>query len=156
MIQRKQTLFLLLAVIASVVMFFFPLAHFIGEKDSIVLYVQKVYSLVPDHQLSYGLTFLLSLLIPNIFVILFSLIAVFLYKNRKLQMRIIQLNVFVEVLFIALFFFYDVNVLQTAAGSAPDYNIGAMMSPIAMVFLVLAYYGVRSDERLVRSADRLR
>lgn len=156
MIQRKQTVFLLLAVIASVVLFFFPLAQFIGEKDSIVLYVQKVFSLVPDTRLEYGLLFLLPLLVPNVFVILFSLITIFLFKNRKLQMKIIQLNMFLEVIMIALFFFYDVHVLQTAAGSAPDYNIGAIIPPIVLILLFLAFQGVRSDEKLVRSADRLR
>lgn len=156
MIQRKQTVFLLLAVIASVVLFFFPLAHFIGAKDSIVLYVQKIFSLVPDNKLEYGITFLLPMLVPNVFVILFSLLAVFLYKNRKLQMKIIQLNMFVEVVMIALFFFYDVHVLQSAAGSVPDYNVGAIIPPIVLILLFLAYQGVRNDEKLVRSADRLR
>ncbi|UBM63491.1 DUF4293 domain-containing protein [Candidatus Sulfidibacterium hydrothermale] len=156
MIQRKQTIFLLLVIIASVISFFFPLAQFIGAKESIVLYVQKAHSLVPDSAFNKNTYFSLPLLSATGFVILFSLITIFLYKNRKTQMQIIKVCILVEVIFIGLFFFYYVNTLQKLTGATAEYKTAVFMPLIALVFLVLAYRGVLQDEKLVRSADRLR
>lgn len=156
MIQRKQTFFLLVALLASILMFFFPLASFIGIKDSVVLYVQSVHSLVPDTTFPNNLVFVLPILSANVFVIVFSIISIFLYKNRKRQMHLIKLNILVEVLFIAMFFFYYVGNLEKLSGGSAGYKAGIFMPLIALVFLVLAYFGVMKDEKLVRSADRLR
>ena len=156
MIQRKQTVFLLLAVIASALTFFFPLADFIGEKGSYIMFIHKINDLVPDSSNSYSLNFILPLLSANSFVIIFSLISIFLFKNRKAQMKIIKLNILLEVVLIGLFFLYYVDVLEKASGALASYKAGVFMPMISLVFLVLAYRGVMQDERLVRSADRLR
>ncbi len=156
MIQRKQTLFLLVALVASLLMFFFPLASFIGIKDSVVLYVQSIHSLVPDSVFHNSLIFVLPILSANVFVIVFSLISIFLYKNRKRQMHLIRLNILVEILFFAMFFFYFVGNLEKLTGGTASYKTGVFMPMIALIFLVLAYFGVMQDEKLVRSADRLR
>ncbi len=156
MIQRKQTVFLLLVIIASVAGFFFPMAQFIGAKESIVLFVQKAHSLVPDSPFNRQPYFSLPLLSATGFVILFSFIAIFMYKKRKVQMQIIKVCILVEVAFIGLFFFYYVNTLQGLTGGTVEYKTAVFMPLISLVFLVLAYRGVLHDEKLVRSADRLR
>lgn len=156
MIQRKQTLFLVVVIIASVLMFFFPLANFIGIKDSLILNIYSVKSLVPDKIFPNGLVFVLPILSADLFVIVFSLITIFLFKNRKRQLHIIRLNILVEVLFIAMFFFYYVGSLEKLTGGTANYQAGIFMPLIATIFLVLAYFGVMKDEKLVRSADRLR
>ncbi len=156
MIQRKQTIFLLLVVIASAVSFFFPLAEFIGAKESVVLFVQKAHSLVPDSAFNKNIYFSLPLLSATAFVMLFSFIAIFMYKNRKTQMQVIKVCILVEVIFIGLFFFYYVSRLETLTGGTAEYKTAVFMPLVALVFLVLAYRGVLQDEKLVRSADRLR
>jgi hypothetical protein len=156
MIQRKQTVFLLLVILASAAGFFFPLAEFIGVKDSIVLFVQKAHSLVPDSTFNKNGYFSLPLLSATGFVMLFSLITIFLYNNRKAQMQMIKVCVLVEVIFIGLFFFYYVNTLEKLTAGSVEYKTGVFMPLIALVFLILAYRGVLQDEKLIRSADRLR
>ncbi len=156
MIQRKQTIFLLLVIIASAVSFFFPLAEFIGVKDSIVLYIQKAHSLVPDSPFNHSGYFSLPLLSATGFIILFSLIAIFLYKNRKSQLQIIKVCILVEIIMIGLFFFYYVSSLEKLTGGTAEYETAVFMPLISLVFLVLAYRGVLQDEKLIRSADRLR
>jgi len=156
MIQRKQTVFLLLVIIASAVSFFFPLADFIGAKESIVLFVQKAHSLVPDSAFNKNVYFSLPLLSATGFVVLFSLITIFLYKRRKTQMQIIKVCILVEIAFIGLFFLYYVDFLQKLTGGTAEYKTAVFMPLISLVFLVLAYRGVLQDEKLIRSADRLR
>ena len=156
MIQRKQTIFLLLVILALAVSFFFPLAEFIGANESIVLFVQKAHSLVPDSAFNKNVYFSLPLLSATGFVMLFSLIAIFLYKNRKAQMQVIKVCILVEIIFIGLFFFYYVSKLEALTGGSAEYKTAVFMPLVALVFLVLAYRGVLQDEKLVRSADRLR
>jgi len=131
MIQRKQTIFLLLVIIASAVSFFFPLAEFIGAKESIVLYVQKAHSLVPDSVFNKNAYFSLPLLSATGFVMLFSLITIFLYKNRKVQMQIIKVCILVEIIFIGLFFFYYVSTLEKLTGGSAEYKTAVFMPLIA-------------------------
>jgi amino acid transporter len=156
MIQRKQTIFLLLVIIASAISFFFPLAEFIGVKDSIILFVQKAHSLVPDSPFNQNGYFSLPLLSATGFVILFSLIAIFSYKNRKSQLQVIKVCILVEIIMIGLFFFYYVSSLEKLTGGTAEYKTAVFMPLISLVFLVLAYRGVLQDEKLIRSADRLR
>ncbi len=71
-------------------------------------------------------------------------------------MQIIKVCILVEVVFIGLFFLYYVDFLQKLTGGTAEYKTAVFMPLIALVFLVLAYRGVLQDERLIRSADRLR
>jgi hypothetical protein len=57
---------------------------------------------------------------------------------------------------IGSFFFYYVNVLEKASGGVTQYEIGSYMPLVAFVFYILSYRGIMSDEKLIRSADRLR
>ncbi len=156
MIQRKQTIFLLLVIIASAISFFFPLAEFIGAKDSVILFIQKAHSLVPGSTFNQNGYFNLPLLSATGFVMLFSLITIFLFKNRKSQMQIIKMCILVEIAMIGLFFFYYVSTLEKLTGGTAAYKTAVFMPLISLVFLVLAYRGVLQDEKLIRSADRLR
>ncbi len=83
------------------------------------------------------------------------LILIFLYKNRKRQMMLVYGAV---VILIGLSFW----LAQTVKGATDtvmqisDYGIGAGLSSVAILFLVLAGKGINRDEKLVKSADRLR
>jgi predicted cation transporter len=156
MIQRKQTVFLLLAAIALGLLFYFPLATFIGDKDSLVLYVYKLVSLVPDNAPDVPAYFLMPLLSLNVLMILLSVVIIFMFKNRMRQLNFVRINLILLMIMIAVFFFYDVSVLEEASGGVVEYEVGSYFPLIAFIFFILAYKGIMSDERLIRSADRLR
>lgn len=156
MIQRKQTVFLLLAAISLGLLYFFPLATFIGDKDSLVLYVYKLVSLVPDNTPNVPEYFLMPLLSLTILMILLSVVTIFMFKNRMRQLNFVRINLILLMIMIAVFFFYDANVLEDISGGIADYEAGSYFPLIAFVFFILAYKGIMSDERLIRSADRLR
>jgi len=81
---------------------------------------------------------------------LLSLIGIFMFKNRKLQMKLIRLAVLVEmVIGVRLFM-----VLQEFEVSL---NINCiLLLAFAFVALIMAYRGVKKDDDLVRSVDRIR
>ena len=159
MIQRIQSVYLFFAVISLAVMFFFPLASFIGgDKDQLILYVYKLLSEVPDSKPDVPSWFILPNLILAVLSLLISFAAIFLYKNRQLQIKMVRFTIVLLLAFIAVFFFYYVPAIEEISGVVtPEYDkVGATMPLIAFVFLILAYRGIQSDEKLIRSADRLR
>jgi len=93
-----------------------------------------------------------SLLIFVLTVALVSglIIDIFLYKNRKLQLRLLLIGIAVSLLNI---FLYYQQTQQYAEGT---YAFTALFTLAIPILLVLAARGVYRDEKLVKSADRLR
>lgn len=157
MIQRIQSVYLLLVVVSLAAMFFFPLASFIGgEKDQLVLFIYQLVSEVPDSQPDVPSYFIYPNLALVSLSIVISFVSIFLFKNRKRQMILVRLVLLLILGLIGAFFFYYAVTLEEISGIAANYEIGSYMPLIAFVFLVLAYRGIMNDEKLIRSADRLR
>ena len=131
MIQRIQTVYLLAATFAGLLMFIVPTAV-VDERTGIGMYVYDS----------------IGALIALIFASAFALIAVSLFKNRKLQMKISLLSAILFVLtFVAAF--YDVVDFENK-----QFGLGL---PLIAAFLVfIGRNAINKDEKLVRSADRLR
>lgn len=157
MIQRIQTAYLLLAAIAMGATAYFPLADAIGINDSIILYTYQVTSLVPDSVPDFPTYFMWPLMGISALVLLISLMAIFLYKNRMRQLNVLRVAVILLIVMIALFFFYYTPELERVSGGIVGYGIPGAYLPVAtFIFFVLAYKGIISDIKLIRSADRLR
>lgn len=157
MIQRIQSVYLLLVVVSLGAMFFFPLASFIGgDKDQLILHIYQLVSEVPDSQPDVPIYFIYPNLVLASLSLIISLLSIFLFKNRKKQMIMVRLVVILILGLIGTFFFYYAVKLEEISGIAANYEIGSYMPLIAFVFLVLAYRGIMNDEKLIRSADRLR
>lgn len=137
--------------------FYFPLADAIGALDSVVLYAYKVESLVPDNIPNLPVYFIYPLLALSTLILAFCVVTIFLFKTRMRQMMFIRVSVILVVILIALFFFYYSPELETVTGGIAVYKIPGAYLPIGtLVFLILASRAVMADEKLIRSADRLR
>lgn len=157
MIQRIQSVYLFLASLVLILTFFFPIAEFIGIKDSLILYIFKVESLVPGSENIYDLMFVMPLLAIVSLVILFSLATIFMYKNRHGQLKVIRFLMLLIAAMIGVVFLYYYDILEVASGAVPNFvQVGAFAPLLSLVFLFLAYKGVMKDDKLIRSADRLR
>jgi peptidoglycan/LPS O-acetylase OafA/YrhL len=131
MIQRIQTIYLLIASIAFALLSF--KIPFWSLNDEF-MYAQN------DNKL--------YLLLITLFV--FSLIGIFLFKKRTVQMKLLRLSILIEfVVVVRLFLTY--SELNTPLNAKVFF---LLMS--AFVALLLAYRGVKKDENLVRSVDRIR
>ena len=131
MIQRIQTIYLLIASIAFALLSF--KIPFWSLNDEFI-YAQN------DNKL--------YLLLITLFV--FSLIGIFLFKKRIVQMKLLRLSILIEfVVLVRLFLTY--KELNTPLDAKVFF---LLMS--AFVSLLLAYRGVKKDEDLVRSVDRIR
>ncbi len=80
-----------------------------------------------------------------------SIIALFLFKNRKLQIRITLLAVLIEL--VLLFFYYKEIDALVGIGA---FAITALLHVAVIVFLLLAANGISKDEKLIKESNRLR
>lgn len=155
MIQRIQTIFLLLAAIAAAVMFFFPLAIFYGNHN-FELYIYQLNFFDPNPSLEVGEYFLLPLLGVVVIIIFISLLSVFSFKSRKRQMMFIKVDMALTLILLAGYFFGYIRLLEDFVGNPPEYQFASFMPVLVFLFLLLANRGVQKDEKLIRSMDRLR
>jgi len=114
--------------------------------------------MVPDEESAFSFMTVLPLFLLNILAGILSLISIFLYRNRVMQMKLVRLAIFLDVILIALIFFIYGQIVERTLGVSPNYldEIGVYFPLIMLVFLLLANRFIIRDERLVRSADRLR
>jgi len=94
----------------------------------------------------------LLLLILTAGVGIAALITIFLYKNRKQQSGLAWITFLVSIINLVLYF---VQVQKFVPGEG-SYNLTALFAIIVPVFLFLGIRGIRKDEKLVKSLDRLR
>ena len=88
---------------------------------------------------------------------LLPLVTIFMFGNRKRQSAMAFVNVIALCGFIPMVL-SRVNTLNKMVPPPINgsYWIGAVLPVIALVFTILAIFGIRKDERLVKSMDRLR
>jgi len=157
MIQRIQTVFLAIAAAAIAASFFFPIITYINEGQIWLEVLLK--GLKDNSSPSLGLSnkLLLPLQILNGIIIILAVASIFLYKNRKSQMKFVRFGIVLIMVVIALIFFYFANVLAKITSTEPNFNhTGIYLILFALLMLILANRGIVKDDKLVRSADRLR
>ncbi len=155
MIQRIQSIYLFLAIVAAALMFFFPLAEFYGDSN-FILYIYEIQFSDPDPTLALSPYFLMPLMGSVILIILLSFIALFSYKNRKRQLIIIKIAMGLTLVLLAGYFFGYMSLLEKNVGNMPQYEFASFMPAAVFLFLLLATKGIQKDAKLIKSMDRLR
>jgi len=137
MIQRIQTLWLFLAALMCAGLFYFDIYR--SGLETIR---------VNDHYPSLLLAIVITAL---------PLVSIFMYKNRTRQRNMVLISMLLTIGFIALVLMRVTNLNDGSSAPADGtYWIGSVLPVIAVVFLVLAIRGIRKDNKLVKSLDRLR
>lgn len=179
MIQRKQSLFLFLAICCMAMCFMFPIATFdamtpqraAGSSEllsasaelNLIAKPTNTYAEILNSQHQDMEQFLNTwpLLVLTIAVAAISLLSIFLYKNRIRQMRIVAVAFLLAVADLFLIFIWAIDkfVDQSFVGCTDvdvHYGLGTWSVVAAIVFLFLAQRSIKKDEAKVRAADRLR
>lgn len=135
MIQRIQSIWLLLAGAASLATL--KLSFYSNNNGKVV-----------EPELTGSSNFLILLLAVAVALVAFA--AIFLYKNRKKQMQVTLLGLLLQVVVLVIYF---VQVKNYEPG---NFTLTSVVSFIIPVFFILAWLGIRKDDKLVKSMDRLR
>jgi len=129
MLQRIQTIWTFLAVLAAVFLF-------ITGQDVIISDSIPVIN------------------IGCIILVLVGLLSVFSFKNRKRQILLNTISMIINVLLIGILMYW---LLKLSGGiQFPEKGIEPIFSLIAIICLFIANIYIKKDERLVKSVDRLR
>ncbi len=151
MIQRVQTVYLLIITGLMSVMFFLPLARF--TSDASISYIFKITGLYDPKgfaHFTWGLESLIAL------IGFISFIAIFFYKRRKLQVKVCILNIFLMLAFYGVVFYYYSIFKENPGITTMTPGFALSFPLIALILNLLAIRSIRKDEALIRSLDRIR
>lgn len=163
MIQRIQTVFLALATLVGIAVFFFPLAAFSVKGFTFDLFITGYKNMSPDmpYVFKIGTVFHMIYLIV---LILLNIGIILLYKKRYLQLRLCRFNMMAILVFVFLIFMYadiikdrfvsDFGIVEQDI--LVSFRVGSVLPLIMVVLVFLASRYIKKDEDLVKSADRLR
>jgi len=149
MLQRLQTVYLLISAVCIGLMMKFPFAKF-GDKATFDAFGVTNSSSVSLSQL---FEFPSYYLVAGLFAL--SVILIFLFKNRKVQIAICRLN-YVLILGLIVLLYLNIDKLKEGFGFEPSYEVSMYLPMVALAFNFLANRAIKKDEDLVRSLDRLR
>ncbi|MDR1624204.1 MAG: DUF4293 domain-containing protein [Tannerellaceae bacterium] len=151
MLQRIQTVYLLIIAVLTALMLFMPLSVLQTDDGfytfdvfgvSAVATLEIVYS-------TWGLFVLVAL------ISLLALITIFLYKKRMLQIRLCLFNAVLMLGFYG-FFAYLIVVMKQQLDVSISVRIALSFPVICLILDYLAIRNIGADETLVRSLERLR
>ena len=163
MSQRLQSIFFFVAAILFALLFFMPLAEYLGEINILRFNSYGVESLLPDGEVPFGKWYALPVLVLTVTALLLSgYLAFGLHKAIKISdfvtlHRIARIDLVVIVAWIALVFTYYIRAVGMSINvTQPEYKAGAFLPLAALIFVLLGATGLRKDIKRLRSTDRLR
>lgn len=143
-------------------LFFMPLAIYLGETNILRFNVFGVDSLIPGGEVPFKSMFSLPVLVLTITAVLLSgYLAMGLFRAVKLAQfvklhKIARIDIVVIVAWIAVVFGYYIRIIGAPIGAEPTFKVGAFLPLAALLLTIAAASGLKKDIRKVRSTDRIR
>lgn len=160
MIQRIQTLYLLLVVALGITLCFVPVVQFVTPDGAEVVRAWELTALgmtetTVNELPAVELNGLWGLLLASIIIPVMALVDIFLYNKRLLQAR---LNIFTIMLCLGYYGVLAIYVYLAKMVMVAEWYIlpWAAIPLVCLVLTVMATRRILKDEAMVRAADRLR
>ena len=159
MIQRVQSLFLLGAAICMILILFFPIWNEMGpnqtQETTLDAYTLELASTQGTAQQVQQEDNTMVIAILAVIAAIISFYEIFRYRNRLTQMKLGALNnlFMLGELGASWYYVYEGEAFLPGQGK---YEIGFFLPAIAIMLNIISNRYIRRDEKLVRSADRLR
>lgn len=129
MLQRIQTVWMFLSIVGAIFLF-------VTAQD---------FTLLPSIPL---------ILIVCAILVLTGLYSILSYKNRKRQLLLNKVSIFINALLLGLLAYWLLNL--SGGISFPEKGIEPLFPFLSIVSLLIANVYIKKDDRLVKSVDRLR
>ena len=156
MLQRIQTLYLLIVVVAMSLTLFLPSMRAISP-EGIDYALSTLRGFYPVEQGGFHLSGVtMWLTITNVVILLIALFTIFMYKWRIIQIRFSIFNMVLLIGYYAIFFFTRYVILQQNAMDSTTFSWPIILPLISAILTYLALRAIGKDEALIRSLDRLR
>lgn len=149
MVQRIQSLYLFLTILAQVLVSQFAFLSFTKDEIKYTLTASGIFN---DAGVNFDSDYKQAIVL--VLNCIFALLAILLYKNRALQIKLTRLIAYTclaQITFIALSFYQ-----LSRESSHLSIGLSSILVPLAMVLAILAGKAIKKDEDLIRSVDRIR
>lgn len=164
MIQRAQTVYLGLAFICMVLLLFFPIFSVEMVREGVTLTAEVGKDGVVGEGFTSGQ---FPLYIVYIVLALMSMATILMFKNRPRQLLLARVNLVLHVLVVLaiyVFYYFGKSMVQDGVDLAGEVEtkvtffmgVGFFLLIPTVAFILLAVRGIKRDEILVKSLDRLR
>lgn len=155
MIQRIQSVYLLAASVLMSVMLFQPLTEIAADGRGIYSVWSRGWYLTGGGEVELAMATWPVFILVGVLVLL-PLINIFLYRKRKLQLRISVYSIILAFGLIGLIYYYFVIGFRQLDDPAFAIRFPLLVPVIFIILIYLAFRGIRKDEILIRSLDRIR
>lgn len=152
MIQRIQSIYLLVAVVAGIVC----LCLQIGTVDVDGLVVARMYNLWVTADGGVGGFTVWPLFAVLTLASAIGVYSIFMFGNRVLQARFCLFSALLTVGWYIIYAAFGFLMPDSAKGETFAPSFVAALPLVSLVFYLLARKAILADERLVRAADRIR
>ncbi len=153
MLQRIQTVYLLLVTILMLSLLFLPLAVLQAGDNFYSFDVMGLSSFLGEKELMYPTW---GLLVLDVITMVIALVTIFLFKKRMLQIRLTVFNTILLVGFYGLFAYMIYSFKADFGVLSYTLKFAAAFPAVCLVLNYLAIRNIGADEALVRSLNRLR
>ncbi|MBP6625258.1 MAG: DUF4293 domain-containing protein [Chitinophagaceae bacterium] len=148
MIQRKQSLWLLISAIISLGIFFssYGIQHVNDDLSGTMTQLNARQNSI--------------LMGSTIFNVVFTLFIIFQFKQRTKQITLCWVAIILQVINLC-YMLYDAQLSDptkklVVGVLGPDLYLGILLPVLSILFIGLAIMGIKADEKLIRDSDRLR
>ena len=151
MIQRKQTVFLLLAAIANIICLCLPVATIqTGKGLTVASEMYNLWIANGNGTLDFSAAPLFVILLMETVL---AIATIFMYRKRKLQIKLCNWCNFLIIVWYAA---YVAITMGVNAGGGLHVAFAAVLPLVALILTFMARKGVMADEALIRAAERIR
>ncbi|HAW52449.1 MAG TPA: hypothetical protein DCX54_09015 [Flavobacteriales bacterium] len=155
MIQRVQTIYLLISLMSCFILLYIPMGTVAGHGE--ISYYLNGFSVSGEEDVFYSTYFLSGMLVV---IMLLQAISVFDFKNRKRQVILVQISLILLLgLTVGILMYPDISEVPVQISSDEfkiDYNWWILFMILPWVLTYLAIRAIKRDEALVRSTERMR
>ncbi|MGE9516687.1 MAG: DUF4293 domain-containing protein [Solitalea-like symbiont of Acarus siro] len=151
MIQRIQTVFLLIAAIATIFLIITPLVNYKEVLTDSNIQVYVLFTKINNNQIIYSPINIVLLII----ILIIPIANIFFYRNRKLQIKLCYLNVVLTV-FLVMLISYKLHKLNESSYNNWQVQLGIALFSINIISVLLAKHFIEKDQKLIESSNRLR
>lgn len=150
MLQRIQTIFLFLITVFSVLQLFVPFQTITTYESTQHLYLSPA-----KYNESTQAIIHLPLIICALITLL-SLLAIFMFKKRSLQMKLCTILALLSFALTSSLFLFTYSKPEENHETVISYNLAAFIPLINIILAFIAKRFIKRDDELVKSADRIR
>jgi hypothetical protein len=152
MIQRIQSVYLFLVFVLSLLFITGAFYHFTDTSGQIIV-VRFTGAYTENGNILQGRD--MFILVLSVVIPIFTATSIFLYNNRRFQSWMVILAIVLDIILTGLLVVHLVHKGGNGfSNSVPSYR--SIIPIINLILLLLALLGIRKDESLIKSYNRIR